>query len=171
MEDFIEIRPGIWYEESTGLPWSSKKFIGPPNWYIYDYIKRPLKSKSDGYHCIDIDGKMKGWHRVVWEHFNGPIPVGMQVDHINNKRDDNRLDNLQLLSKKSNSKKRLKHKNNSSGYNGVTWDKKSNKWRARINNNGKSKHIGYFDDIHVAYEAYLEYKIKYHGEQTINILN
>lgn len=35
-------------------------------------------------------------HRVVWETFNGPIPEGMVVDHINAKKTDNRLSNLRV---------------------------------------------------------------------------
>ena len=37
-------------------------------------------------------------HHVVWRAFNGPIPLGMTIDHKNDVRNDNRLDNLQLLS-------------------------------------------------------------------------
>jgi hypothetical protein len=41
-------------------------------------------------------------HRVVWEIVNGPIPDGFTVDHINNDKQDNRIENLQLLSAKEN---------------------------------------------------------------------
>lgn len=44
-------------------------------------------------------------HRFVYECFNGIIPEGKAIDHINNKRDDNRLCNLQLLTQQENSKK------------------------------------------------------------------
>lgn len=37
-------------------------------------------------------------HRLVWEAFNGPIPENMQVNHINEDKTDNRLENLNLLS-------------------------------------------------------------------------
>ena len=35
-------------------------------------------------------------HRLVWFHFNGPIPDGMTVNHRNGIRDDNRPSNLAL---------------------------------------------------------------------------
>jgi hypothetical protein len=41
-------------------------------------------------------------HRVVYETFVGPIPEGFVVDHINDIKDDNRLENLQLLTPKEN---------------------------------------------------------------------
>lgn len=36
-------------------------------------------------------------HRLVWEAFNGKIPKGYVIDHINNNKKDNRLENLQLM--------------------------------------------------------------------------
>lgn len=43
--------------------------------------------------------------RIVWDAFNGPIPMGLEVDHVNDVRTDNRLKNLQLLSHKDNCNK------------------------------------------------------------------
>ena len=45
-------------------------------------------------------------HRVVWESFNGPIPEGMDVDHIDGNPHNNSLNNLQILSHRDNLKKR-----------------------------------------------------------------
>ena len=41
-------------------------------------------------------------HRFVYECFHGIIPFGMVIDHINSIRDDNRIDNLQMMSQKEN---------------------------------------------------------------------
>lgn len=50
------------------------------------------------------DGKK---HRILehvakWEYFNGRIPDGMEIDHINGDRTDNRLSNLRCLTHKDN---------------------------------------------------------------------
>jgi len=37
-----------------------------------------------------------GAHRLVWRHFNGPIPPGITINHKNGVKDDNRLGNLEL---------------------------------------------------------------------------
>ena len=44
-------------------------------------------------------------HRFAYECFNGKIPDGKVIDHVNNKKDDNRLCNLQLLTQQENCKK------------------------------------------------------------------
>ena len=50
------------------------------------------------------DGKHKIFrvHRLVWEAFNGPIPEGMQIDHIDGTRDNNYLSNLRVCTSKEN---------------------------------------------------------------------
>ena len=50
------------------------------------------------------NGKMKTFyiHRLAWEGFYGTIPSGMQIDHINTVRDDNRIENLRVVSPSEN---------------------------------------------------------------------
>ena len=48
-------------------------------------------------------------HRFVYECHNGIIPEGLVIDHINDKKDDNRLCNLQLMSQQQNCKKSAKN--------------------------------------------------------------
>ena len=166
---FIEIHPGIWYKENDGTPWSSKKFLGTR--WTNDGDLKPLTSKNHlGYYQVSINRKPKRWHSLIWEHFNGPIPTGMDIDHINNVRNDNRIENLQLLSHKENSRCRLKQKNNSSGYPGVYWFKRDQKWETKITINCKQKHLGRFETKEAAYEAYIQAKIKYHGKESIRAL-
>ena len=45
-----------------------------------------------------------GAHRVVWEHFYGPIPEGCIVNHINGIKDDNRPENLEVSTHSENAK-------------------------------------------------------------------
>ena len=54
--------------------------------------------KDSGYRRVRMGRNTYQYeHRVIWEMHNGPIPEDMQVDHINGIRDDNRIENLQLL--------------------------------------------------------------------------
>lgn len=46
---------------------------------------------------INGGGKPKNVHIAVWEAFNGEIPKGYDVHHINHNKEDNRLENLELV--------------------------------------------------------------------------
>ena len=63
---------------------------------------RILKTyKRDGYNIVQLckEGGIKcaKVSRLVWSAFNGEIPEDMQVNHINEVRDDDRLENLNLM--------------------------------------------------------------------------
>ena len=47
-------------------------------------------------------------HRIVWETYNGEIPAGKEIDHIDNDKKNNKFDNLQLLNHSANCKKAVK---------------------------------------------------------------
>ena len=64
---------------------------------------------KDGYVITNrINGKQWREHRYIWTQVNGEIPEGMEIDHINGKKDDNRIENLQMLTKKQNNARRRK---------------------------------------------------------------
>ena len=44
-------------------------------------------------------------YRVVWEYYNGKIPAGWEVHHINHNKTDNRIKNLELYEKSEHAKK------------------------------------------------------------------
>lgn len=85
-------------------------------------------------------------HVLVAIVFLGHIPDGTQnivVDHKDNNKLNNRLDNLRLTSQRENSSK--DRKGGTSKYIGVYLDKKTKKWRVEITFNGRSIHLGYFE--------------------------
>src|SRR6266853_3339920 len=59
------------------------------------------------YHlCRNGERKDPLAHRLVWEAFNGVISEGVEINHKNGVKTDNRLENLELLTRSEN----LKHK-------------------------------------------------------------
>ena len=77
--------------------------------------------------------------------------VGFTVDHIDNNPLNNNVNNLQVITKRENSSK---DKKGISKYTGVTFNKKTNKWRSQIWINGKNKTLGSFDDELEAHRVY-----------------
>lgn len=87
-----------------------------------------------------IDGKHQGYlylHKIVCEKYNGPIPDGQLVDHIDRDILNNIPNNLQVANKSHNSAN-CGRSHNTSGYTGVTWNKRIRKWCAMIRVNKKS---------------------------------
>jgi hypothetical protein len=91
---------------------------------------------------------------------------GMDVDHINGDRLDNRRSNLRVCSRSENMKNARKRSRCSSKYKGVTWVKSKKRWRAQITmvECKGSKHIGYFKSEIDAARAYNEAAKEYFGE-------
>jgi len=116
----------------------------------YGYMNVPLYKKNT---------KTKNYriHLLVWEHYGIEERDGMKivVDHKDEQKLNNHIDNLQVITQRENVSKSYKTKTSSSKYIGVCWDKPMNKWRSGIMINKKIKHLGYFDD---EYEAHLTYK-------------
>jgi hypothetical protein len=55
-----------------------------------------------GYIRLVIDGAQSSVHQLVAAAWHGPCPPGMEVDHINNIRGDNRAENLRYLTRRQN---------------------------------------------------------------------
>ncbi|MDS1650714.1 HNH endonuclease signature motif containing protein [Escherichia coli] len=108
---------------------------------------------DSGYIAIGFFGREYREHRIIWEMFNGPIPEGYEIDHINHIKSDNRLENLRLTTHYENSLNQPMHKDNSSGVCGVGWFKSRKKWKAYIGYHGKCITLGYFDNFEDAVNA------------------
>lgn len=84
------------YEDGRIWSYKKKRFLKP-------------KTNKNGYQSVllsDNEGKMKRYyvHRIVWESLTGePIPDGMQINHRNEIKTDNRFfENLELVTPKQN---------------------------------------------------------------------
>ena len=124
-------------------------------------------SINDGYRFISysINGlkrKIKA-SRLHWFIVNGSMPVHC-IDHINHKRDDDRIENLREASQSQNQMNKSRHKGSSSKYIGVSWHKEKRKWRACIKIKGKQKYLGSFISEDDAGIAYNNMAIIHHGE-------
>jgi hypothetical protein len=117
-------------------------------------------SKSGkGYYTIRYQGHRCYRHVIVWMLHHGPVPNGLQVDHIKSVREtsgvaDDRIENLQLLRRGTNTRKgggkTANISNKYSSRRGVSLDRgyPTKPWRARITVDGKvlMKNFKDFDD-------------------------
>jgi hypothetical protein len=119
-------------------------------------ILKPIK--NNGYYKVSLGKYDKHKiHKLVAQSFFdlNNYEIGLVVDHINNDKLDNRVENLQLITQRENVSKDKKNK--TSNYTGVSWFKLRNKWRSAIRINGKTFYLGLFTD---EYDAHLAYQNK-----------
>ena len=122
------------------------------SWYFNRGYARGNIYINGGQKCIKL-------HRLIMS-----APDGMEVDHINLDKLDNRRCNLRLATAAQNQRNRPAYSTNTSGYKGVMWHKGANKWRARIVCGGKKHSLGLYESKELAYEAYCNAAKQMHGE-------
>ncbi len=87
-------------------------------------------------------------HRIVMECEKRD---GKQIDHINGQTTDNRRSNLRFVTHSQNQMNRKLHSAiSASGHRGVSWCKITNKWKVRVNVDGKEIWLGRHTDKQVA---------------------
>jgi len=113
----------------------------------YDFVKSRTWHFTDGYLYSYNLGLL---HRELLKE---QLKDGFEVDHINKNRVDNRKSNLRVVTRQQNMYNKSKYKTNTSGYAGIKWNKRLDKWQAQITHNKKRIHLGVFDDLQEAIKA------------------
>lgn len=107
--------------------------------------------------------KVKGkCHEVRMHRAIVAAPLGLDVDHIDGNRLNNRKSNLRLSTRSQNHFNRKPRQKTASGYKGVSWSK--DRWMVRVVIGGRSKNIGKFNCKHDAAEAYNAAASREYGE-------
>jgi hypothetical protein len=117
-----------------------------------------------GYIVVTVGRKNYRVHRVVFLMHHGYAPPF--IDHINGDKADNRIENLRAANKRENAWNQVVRCSNTSGYKGVSLNRKLNKWCAYLSIDGKRKHLGVFESKDDAAEAVRVAREKHHGEFT-----
>lgn len=125
------------------------------NGEIYRFNIKVGFKNPDGYLYVKILGSNFLIHRVIWLWFKGPN-IPHEIDHIDRNKENNSLANLRESTRTLNVFNTDTRVDNKSGYKGVCFHKKTNKWNAQINiGPNKRKSLGFYDTPELAHQAYL----------------
>lgn len=166
-----DLKKLIHYNPSTGVfTWHKrdiKYFHRECDWKIWN---SRFSGKTAGwvhnhhagkkYIDVRILGNTYKSHRLAFLYITGSFPEN-DVDHINGDGCDNRWANIRDVTVAENNKNARLHSRNKSGFVGVSWHKKTGKWRAYLSVQGNAFHLGLFDDLDDAIDARKLANIKY----------
>ena len=134
-------------------------------WRVNSRVPKTLEAgtqrKLSGYLEVQVHGRLYLVHRVVMLMCYGFYGEGLEVDHINHVRNDNRLVNLRFVTHGENMRNKSVSSKSTTGVTGVDFSKAHKKYRARIRVDGELIHLGYFDTLEEAAEARRQADRKY----------
>ena len=146
--DFLASK--VYYDETspTYLRWKETRYSAPSGIKIpITYAGSVAGVQSEDpkrYSVVRIEGCNYSVHRVIYVLMVGEIPDRHVVNHIDGNIKNNRISNLEVCTQTENCRRKKLHngslmKNNTSGVNGVSFDKESNSWNAYWYENYKLK--------------------------------
>lgn len=120
----------------------------------------------EGYNYIHIAGKILRAHRIAWFLYYGQWPTG-EINHINHIRGDNRIMNLEVVTREQQTKNASMRRDNNTGITGVSLRKWKNvRWIAQINVDKKGVWLGSYTTLFEAACARRSAEIKYGFSKT-----
>ena len=122
-------------------------------WTMTDRAYRSLVDRFnwffDGmYAATKHEGRNLRLHKLI----AGTPPPGLEIDHENRNKLDNRRHNLRFLTHAANCRN-VPSQGGSSQYRGVVWDKERSRWRAQVKFDGRTRVLGRFHDEQAAAAA------------------
>lgn len=146
-------------QDTISIPLTQGKFafIDASDYELVSRYKWSLKLGYNGhknYYAMTASSKRtthRLMHRLIMD-----APKNLQVDHINGNGLDNRRCNLRICTHSENLYNQKLRYDNQSGYKGVCWHKRANKWRVQIRYNKEKLYFGVYTnplDAALVYDA------------------
>ena len=126
-----------------------------------DLVAGCTRSNGDGYTQIGINGKLYPAHRIAMLLSYGFYGDGLEVDHINHIRNDNRLSNLRFVTVTGNRRNQSISSRNTTGVTGVYLSKRLGKYIAQIKVDREVIYLGIFSTLEEAAKARKDAELKY----------
>lgn len=160
------LRSVLHYDPVSGIfRWHERTDV-PLRWNIRFAGKRAGSTMASKYRQVTLCGGHYYEHRLAWLYMHGSWPKH-QIDHLNNDRSDNRLENLREATNQENGVARDQRKlrsTNKSGVVGVSWSQKpghKGSWYATITMDGHMKNLGRYENLEDAVMARREAERQY----------
>lgn len=132
------------YHKVSDFKWQALK--NGNTFYAVRSLKRNRKVKTIRMHRVILDA-----------------PDDVMVDHIDGNGLNNLRENIRLCTKHQNQMNVRKPSHNTSGYKGVSYEKRRGNYRAYIVFKGKQIYLGSYKTPEEAHDAYKKAAIKIHG--------
>lgn len=165
--------PNAKVKSETDIPIERLRFLFSYNAMTGDLIRnvdKPPNGKAGdivgtltdgGYLKVAVDGRTIRIHRIAWAMQHGYWPIG-RLDHKNRIRSANWIENLRPATSSENMQNTSLRSDNISGYKGVHFYQRAQKYRAVIQVDKKLISLGSFDRIEDAIKARKEAETLYH---------
>ena len=142
-----ELRSKLNYDPQTGeLRWAVDVASTCPTGTLAGTVNRK------GYMRLKFGNKAYLAHRIIWKWMTGEDPP-QQIDHIDLNKANNSWCNLRTATNSQNQMNR-KAMGNHGLPKGVSFHKRIGKYQVRVKKDGVRHHLGYFEDVRCAADAY-----------------
>lgn len=122
----------------------------------------------NGYRVISLDGAEYFAHNLAWLLERGEWPPeGVEIDHKNRIKSDNRPSNHRLATRSQNCANVGLRKDNSTGERGVYFDRARGKYAVQVTVDGKCKGLGRYATLEEAAQVARSHRAKAWGEFAI----
>lgn len=130
------------------------------------------KDKKTGYYLSGkaINGKRKRLHVYMWERENGEIPAGYEIHHKDHNKNNNEIDNLEMLTEKEHQRRHIDEKTKEQKENAARIVKEKAlpcaiKWHK--SEKGREWHLQHYDQMKDKLHRKAEYICEYCGKHYI----
>lgn len=119
----MDFKDYLYYDENspTKLRWKVDRRAGKNASMVIAKAGSPAGGRNRERCVVSINTIKYKIHRVIWSIFNGDIPEGYVIDHVDKNPWNNEISNLRCVTQQINARNRPKTKNNTSGFTGISF--------------------------------------------------